>query len=180
VTAKKNFVTRVYAAFDTDRGMWLRAVRMLAELDCLFSLAKASEAIGATCRPEIVRADCASIDFVNLRHPALCLRDDDFIPNDVRLGGSQPRVVLLTGPNMGGKSTLMRMAAAGVIMAQLGMMVPAEKARIAPVDKIMTRMGAYDNMFSNSSTFKVELDECCKILKEATPRSLVILDGECS
>ncbi|KAH7092791.1 DNA mismatch repair protein Msh6 [Auriculariales sp. MPI-PUGE-AT-0066] len=178
VSVKKEFVQRVFAAFDQDRGVWLRAVRMLAELDCLFSLAKASEAIGATCRPDIVRGDRASIDFVNLKHPALCLRrDDDFIPNDVKLGSANaPRVILLTGPNMGGKSTLMRMTAAGVIMAQLGMLVPADSARICPVDKIMTRMGAYDNMFSNSSTFKVEMDECCKILKEATPRSLVILD----
>lgn len=77
---------------------------------------------------------------------------------------------------MGGKSTAMRMTAAGVIMAQLGMLVPAQKARLSPVDAILTRMGAYDNMFSNASTFKVELDECCKILRDATPKSLVILD----
>ena len=62
-------------------------------------------------------------------------------------------------------------------MAQLGMRVPATSARLTPVDSILTRMGAYDNMFSNASTFKVELDECCKILRDATPRSLVILDG---
>ncbi|EJD51320.1 DNA mismatch repair protein Msh6 [Auricularia subglabra TFB-10046 SS5] len=174
--AINSFKSRVFAAFDADRGIWLRAVRMLAELDCLFSLAKASEAIGATCRPEIVESDVASVEFKNLKHPALCLKRDEFIPNDVALGGSKPRVMLLTGPNMGGKSTLMRMTAAGVIMAQLGMLLPADSARISPVDAIMTRMGAYDNMFSNSSTFKVELDECCKILKEASPKSLVILD----
>jgi DNA mismatch repair protein MSH6 len=68
------------------------------------------------------------------------------------------------------------MTATGVIMAQLGMRVPAQSARLCPVDAILTRMGAYDNMFSNASTFKVELDECCKILRDATPRSLVILD----
>jgi DNA mismatch repair protein MSH6 len=61
-------------------------------------------------------------------------------------------------------------------MAQLGMYVPAKKARLSPVDGILTRMGAYDNMFTNASTFKVELDECCKILRDATPKSLVILD----
>ncbi|KZV87127.1 hypothetical protein EXIGLDRAFT_210105 [Exidia glandulosa HHB12029] len=177
-SAISSFSLRVYARFDADRGLWLRAVRMLAELDCLFSLAKASEAIGATCRPEVVESadGKASVEFKNLKHPALCLKRDEFIPNDVNLGGDAPRVMLLTGPNMGGKSTLMRMTAAGVIMAQLGMLLPADSARISPVDTIMTRMGAYDNMFSNSSTFKVELDECCKILKQATPRSLVILD----
>jgi DNA mismatch repair protein MSH6 len=75
-----------------------------------------------------------------------------------------------------GKSTVMRMTAVGVIMAQLGMFVPASKARLSPVDTILTRMGAYDNMFSNASTFKVELDECCKVLRDATPKSFVILD----
>ncbi|KAJ1310950.1 hypothetical protein OPQ81_009462 [Rhizoctonia solani] len=100
----------------------------------------------------------------------------DFIANSVRLGGQHPNVALITGPNMGGKSTVMRMTAAGVIMAQLGMLVPCESARLSPVDAILTRMGAYDSVFTNSSTFKVELDECCKILRDATPKSLVIMD----
>ncbi|KAF5372735.1 hypothetical protein D9757_011640 [Collybiopsis confluens] len=94
------------------------------------------------------------------------------------LGGYMGKIALLTGPNMAGKLTVMRMTATGVIMAQLGMFVPAESARLSPVDSILTRMGAYDNMFSNASTLKVELDECCKILRDATPRSFVILDGE--
>ncbi|THH03935.1 hypothetical protein EW145_g5888 [Phellinidium pouzarii] len=135
-SAIKDFRFRLFAEFDKDRDVWLRAVRTFAELDCLFSLAKSSAAIGEpACRPEFVE-----------------------------------------GPNMGGKSTVMRMTATGVIMAQLGMLVPAQSARLSPVDAILTRMGAYDNMFSNASTFKVELDECCKILRDATPRSLVILD----
>ncbi|KAL5499193.1 MSH6 [Sanghuangporus vaninii] len=177
--AIKNFKLRVFAEFDKDRDNWLRAVRTLAELDCLFSLAKSSLAIGEpACRPEFVDGDgeCAYLDFEELRHPTMCLKADNFIPNDVKLGGDVARVALLTGPNMGGKSTAMRMTAAGIIMAQLGMFVPAKRARISPVDAILTRMGAYDNMFSNASTFKVELDECCKILRDATPRSLVILD----
>ncbi|KAI5122644.1 hypothetical protein M0805_008727 [Coniferiporia weirii] len=175
-SAVKNFKFRVYAEFDKDRDVWLRAIRTLAELDCLFSLAKSSAAIGEpACRPEFVE-EGACLDFEELRHPALCLKSESFIPNDVKLGGNVARVALLTGPNMGGKSTVMRMTAAGVIMAQLGMLVPAKSARLTPVDAILTRMGAYDNMFSNASTFKVELDECCKILREATPRSLVILD----
>ncbi|KAI0697052.1 DNA mismatch repair protein Msh6 [Cytidiella melzeri] len=179
-TSIKNFRSRVYAEFDTDRGVYLRAIRVLSELDCLFSLARSSVALGEpSCRPEFIEGDCAWMDFEQLRHPALSVSAGfrgDFIPNDVKLGGDVARVALLTGPNMGGKSTAMRMTAVGIIMAQLGMRVPASKARICPVDAILTRMGAYDNMFSNASTFKVELDECCKILRDATPRSLVILD----
>ncbi|KAF8556832.1 DNA mismatch repair protein Msh6 [Imleria badia] len=176
-TAVRDFKGRLYEEFDTDRGVWLRAVRVLAELDCLFSLAKASVAIGEpSCRPEFVAGDAAFIEFKDLRHPTLAELKATFIPNDIKLGGEVERIALLTGPNMGGKSTAMRMTAAGVIMAQLGMRVPAQSARLCPVDAILTRMGAYDNMFSNASTFKVELDECCKILRDATPRSLVILD----
>ncbi|THV02566.1 DNA mismatch repair protein Msh6 [Dendrothele bispora CBS 962.96] len=178
-TAIKEFKYRLFAEFDTDRSIWLRAIRVFAELDCLLSLAKSSAAIGEpACRPEFIKGQSAWIDFKDLRHPTLAMssRLQDFIPNSVRLGGGVGKIALLTGPNMAGKSTVMRMTAMGVIMAQLGMYVPAEKARLCPVDAILTRMGAYDNMFSNSSTFKVELDECCKILRDATPKSFVILD----
>ncbi|KAH9917640.1 DNA mismatch repair protein Msh6 [Epithele typhae] len=172
-TAIKGFKNRLYAEFDADRSVWLRAVRVLAELDCLFSLAKASSALGEpVCRPELVEGEEAFVEFEELRHPALCASSSlkgDFIPNDVKLGGGVGRIALLTGPNMGGKSTAMRMTATGIIMAQLGMLVPAKSAKLCPVDSILTRMGAYDNMFSNASTFKVELDECCKILRDATP-----------
>ncbi|KAN0131698.1 DNA mismatch repair protein Msh6 [Lactarius tabidus] len=174
----KDFKFRLFAEFDKDRSVWLRAIRVMAELDCLFSLAKSSNAFGEpACRPQLVEGDMAWVEFEELRHPAMALRTkSDFIPNDVKLGGTVGRISLLTGPNMGGKSTVMRMTAAGVIMAQMGMYVPARSARLCPVDAILTRMGAYDNMFTNSSTFKVELDECCKIMRDATPKSLVILD----
>jgi len=119
--------------------------RVVAELDCLVSLAKASTDLDQPkCRPEFVRSEQAFIDFEELRHPAMCLRSE-FIANNVQLGGPQPRTVLLTGPNMAGKSTLLRMTAAAVIMAQLGCYVPAAKARLAPLDRIQTRMGAYDS-----------------------------------
>ncbi|KAH6917837.1 DNA mismatch repair protein msh6 [Coprinopsis sp. MPI-PUGE-AT-0042] len=178
-TAIKNFKYRVYAEFDKDRSQWLRTVRVVAELDCLFSLAKSSAAIGSpSCRPEFVDGDSAAVEFEEMRHPTISLSRnvDSFVDNNVKMGGNSAKVVLLTGPNMAGKSTLMRMTATGVIMAQLGMLVPASRARICPVDSIITRMGAYDNMFTNASTFKIELDECCKILRDATPKSLVILD----
>ncbi|KIJ46668.1 hypothetical protein M422DRAFT_74879 [Sphaerobolus stellatus SS14] len=128
-TVIKEYKYRIYGEFDVDRAIWLRAVKVVAELDCLFSLAKSSVALGEpACKPTFLKGD--------------------FIPNDVRLGDKVGRIMLLTGPNMA----------------------------LAPADSILTRMGAYDNMFSNSSTFKVELDECCKILRDATPKSLVILD----
>ncbi|GMK58904.1 hypothetical protein CspeluHIS016_0603460 [Cutaneotrichosporon spelunceum] len=175
-SAKKNFFRKLLSEFDNDRIAWLSMVRVIAELDCLVSLAKASfDMDEPKCRPEFVETEQAFVDFGDLRHPSMCLQRE-FIANDVQLGGDVARTTLLTGPNMAGKSTLLRMTAAGVIMAQLGCYVPAAHARLSPIDKIQTRMGAYDNMFANASTFKVELDECSKILREAGPNSLVILD----
>lgn len=143
--AKRAFFGNLLAEFDKDRQSWLKAIRVIAELDCLVSLAKASAALDSPkCRPEFIDSPQAFVDFTDLRHPSMCLRSA-FISNDVQLGGDQPRQVLLTGPNMAGKSTLLRMTAAAVIMAQLGCYVPAEKARLSPIDRIQTRMGAYDS-----------------------------------
>lgn len=105
--AMRDFKVRVFAEFDRDRDVWLRAVRTVAELDCLISLAKSSEALGEpACRPEFIDVEedqskgesvGASLEFEELRHPAMCMRADNFIPNDVRLGGGVARVALLTG-----------------------------------------------------------------------------------
>ena len=98
-TAIKGFKGRLFAEFDTDRSVWLRAIRVLAELDCLFSLAKSSIALGEpSCRPELVDGDAAFVDFEELRHPALSVvGNGEFIPNDVKLGGDVGRIALLTG-----------------------------------------------------------------------------------
>lgn len=97
----KSFRTRVYAEFDADRSVYLRAIRVLSELDCLFSLARSSVALGEpSCRPEFIEGDSAFIDFEELRHPALSVSAGfrgDFIPNDVKLGGDVARIALLTG-----------------------------------------------------------------------------------
>jgi DNA mismatch repair protein MSH6 len=95
----KDFKFRLFAEFDKDRSVWLRAIRVMAELDCLFSLAKSSNALGEpACRPQLVEGDVAWVDFEELRHPAMALRTkSDFIPNDVKLGGKVGRVALLTG-----------------------------------------------------------------------------------
>ena len=100
-TAIATFKSRLYAEFDVDRPLWLKTIRVFAELDCLFSLAKASSALGEpVCRPELVDGDEAFVDFEELRHPALVSLKGDFIPNDVRLGGGVGRIALLTGASL--------------------------------------------------------------------------------
>lgn len=97
----KDFKLRVYADFDADRTVWLSAVKIMAELDCLFSLAKSSASLDKpSCRPEFIEADEALVDFEELRHPSVALKNT-FIPNNVKLGGKAERIMLLTGPNMG-------------------------------------------------------------------------------
>ncbi|BGP39629.1 DNA mismatch repair protein msh6 [Rhodotorula kratochvilovae] len=173
-----DFQFKLYGEFDKHYSTWMAVINVVSQLDCLLSLSKSSAALGEPCvRPEIVESDTAIIEFEELRHPCVFSPSTDFIPNDVALGGDDAKnLMLLTGPNMAGKSTLLRMTCTAVIMAQLGCFVPAAKARIAPVDAIYSRMGANDFIFANASTFKVEMDDCNKILTKATPRSLVILD----
>lgn len=169
---------RFFARFDHDYKTWLAAVKIVAQLDCLISLAKASTAIGApACRPQFIEDEQARsiLEFSELRHP--CIETTtNFIPNDISLGGDEASITLLTGANAAGKSTVLRMTCIAVILAQIGCYVPAESASLTPVDRIMSRLGAHDNIFAGQSTFMVELSETKKILAEATPRSLVILD----
>ena len=174
----KAMAGRIFQLFDKDYKTWLATVKVVAQLDCMISLAKASTALGSPCcRPEFVEDDAARsvLDFQNLRHP--CLETTtNFIPNDISLGGTDPSLTLLTGANAAGKSTVLRMTCIAVILAQIGCYVPCDSARLTPVDRIMSRLGAQDNIFAGQSTFMVELSETKKILSEATPRSLVILD----
>lgn len=173
----KALAGRFFERFDEGYTTWLAAVRIVAQLDCLISLAKASTALGTpSCRPEFIEDDNerSVLEFKTLRHP--CIETTNFIPNDIALGGSDPCMNLLTGANAAGKSTVLRMTCVAVILAQIGCYVPCESARMTPVDRIMSRLGAQDNIFAGQSTFMVELSETKKILSEATPRSLVILD----
>lgn len=189
----KEVAGRFFTRFDEDYSTWLAAVRIIAQLDCLISLAKASSALGEpSCRPEFVNDERTVIEFEDLRHPCMLSNVTDFIPNDVQLGGSTANVNLLTGANAAGKSTVLRMVCTllicrtyisdirqtciAVIMAQIGCYVPSRSARLTPIDRIMSRLGANDNIFAAQSTFFVELSETKKILSEASPRSLVILD----
>ncbi|KAI0466260.1 DNA mismatch repair protein msh6 [Xylaria cf. heliscus] len=163
--------------FDVDYEIWLQAIRIVSQLDCLVSLAKASSSLGEpSCRPVFVDEERSVVEFTELRHPCMLNTVDDFIPNDIVLGGDSSKINLLTGANAAGKSTILRMSCTAVIMAQIGCYVPASSARLTPCDRIMSRLGANDNIFAAQSTFFVELSETKKILSEATPRSLVILD----
>ncbi|KAF4626298.1 hypothetical protein G7Y89_g11862 [Cudoniella acicularis] len=173
----KQVAGRFYARFDKDYTTWLQAVKVIAQLDCLISLAAASAALGEpSCRPQFVESERSVVEFEELRHPCMLPNVTDFIPNDVKLGGDAPNINLLTGANAAGKSTILRMTCVAVIMAQIGCYVPCVSATLTPVDRIMSRLGANDNIFAAQSTFFVELSETKKILSEATPRSLVILD----
>ncbi|KAI1424949.1 DNA mismatch repair protein msh6 [Xylaria sp. FL1777] len=168
---------RIFRRFDVDYEVWLQAIRIVSQLDCLVSLAKASSSLGEpSCRPVFVDEERSVVEFTELRHPCMLNTVDDFIPNDIVLGGDSAKINLLTGANAAGKSTILRMSCTAVIMAQIGCYVPASAARLTPCDRIMSRLGANDNIFAAQSTFFVELSETKKILSEATPRSLVILD----
>ncbi|KAF2965114.1 hypothetical protein GQX73_g8462 [Xylaria multiplex] len=168
---------RFFRRFDVDYEVWLQAIRIISQLDCLVSLAKASSSLGQpSCRPTFVDEERSVVEFTELRHPCMLNTVDDFIPNDIVLGGNSAKINLLTGANAAGKSTILRMSCTAVIMAQIGCYVPASAARLTPCDRIMSRLGANDNIFAAQSTFFVELSETKKILSEATSRSLVILD----
>ncbi len=173
----REVASRFCIRFDDDYKVWLSAVKIIAQLDCLISLAKASASLGEpSCRPVFSEGDRTVVEFEELRHPCMLNTVDDFIPNDIRLGGDSANISLLTGANAAGKSTILRMTCIAVILAQVGCYLPCLSAKITPVDRIMSRLGANDNIFAAQSTFFVELSETQKILSEATPRSLVILD----
>ncbi|PNP51768.1 hypothetical protein THARTR1_07537 [Trichoderma harzianum] len=173
----REVASRFCKKFDVDYETWLKAIKIISQLDCLVSLAKASMSLGQpSCRPQFVDEERSVLEFEELRHPCMINTVEDFVPNDIKLGGDQAKINLLTGANAAGKSTVLRMSCIAVIMAQVGCFVPATSARLTPVDRIMSRLGANDNIFAAQSTFFVELSETKKILAEATPRSLVILD----
>lgn len=149
-------------------------IQALATLDCLVSLAIVADQPGYV-RPEYT--DDIRISVREGRHPMVeQLLLDSYVPNDINLDTDQTRALLVTGPNMGGKSSYVRQVALIAIMGQIGSYVPAASATLGMLDAVFTRMGAFDNMLAGESTFMVELSETSDILKQATPRSLVILD----
>ncbi|KAK2845677.1 hypothetical protein Q7C36_010531 [Tachysurus vachellii] len=154
-----------------------KAVGYLATVDCLFSLAQVAKD-NNYCRPEVLEQE-SHIVIREGRHPVinmLMAEQDQYVPNDTDLQGEGKRAMIITGPNMGGKSSYIRQVALLTIMAQLGSFVPASEASFGIVDGIYTRMGASDNISKGRSTFMEELVEASEILSRATARSLVILD----
>ena len=156
----------------------------LAEVDVLGSLAHIA-ALRNYCRPHFDEAEKpehgGDLEIVEGRHPVIELQElatagDRFVPNDLFLDSATHNIVVLTGPNMGGKSTYLRQAALIVIMAQMGSFVPARAVRLGIVDRVFTRIGASDNVARGRSTFMVEMTETAAILHTATARSLILLD----
>lgn len=149
---------------------------VIAHLDCLLSFAKVAEEQGYV-RPMVDESDV--LDISQGRHAVIETQlpvGERYVPNDVYLDTERQQIVMITGPNMSGKSALLRQTALIAIMAQMGCFVPAERARIGLVDKVFTRVGASDSLSTGESTFMVEMTEAANILNNVTPRSLVLFD----
>ncbi|KAK4532191.1 hypothetical protein CCYA_CCYA11G3048 [Cyanidiococcus yangmingshanensis] len=189
-TAEREFARTVYTRFDASYSVWLALIRMLGEWDALTSLARVSfdnnEQLPMT-RPifgDVTIKACdghpaAAVDFQELWHPVLASRSGplQFVPNNIELDASRKPSMVLTGPNMSGKSALLRQVGVAVILAQMGCYVPAGRAHIrVPIDRLFTRIGARDRLTRAQSTFMVEMLETAEVLRHATSRSLVILD----
>jgi DNA mismatch repair protein MutS len=153
----------------------IQAGAVLAQLDVLTALAELAARHGY-CRPELVAEPVFEVEAG--RHPVLdaLMPPGDFVPNDIRLGADGGSILLITGPNMAGKSTYIRQVALIAVLAQIGGFVPARRARMGIVDRLFARVGATDELSRGQSTFMVEMTETANILHNATPRSLVILD----
>ncbi|MFH4977385.1 hypothetical protein AB6A40_004094 [Gnathostoma spinigerum] len=182
---RHDLMRRIFADFDSRHGLWSSAMKRVASFDVLVSFAVYSKTCGLSlCRPSFVYDVEKPVLFIKKGyHP--CLSGEaartfnsraTFIPNSVELGGSKPATILLTGPNMGGKSTIMRQVAVLVVLAQMGSLVPAQEMALSPVDRIFTRIGASDRISAGQSTFHVELTEANIILRNATQHSLVVMD----
>lgn len=149
---------------------------LIAHLDCLLSFMKVSQ-LQRYVRPVV--DDSEILDIKQGRHPVIETQlpiGEQYVPNDVLLDTEHQQIMMITGPNMAGKSALLRQTALIVLLAQIGCFVPAERARIGMVDKIFTRVGASDNISLGESTFMVEMTEASNILNNVTPRSLVLFD----
>jgi len=172
---------RIVSTFCEDAARWQDAANVGAIIDVLGSLAVVSEEMnascGAVCTPTVTPpTERTSLVADRLSHPCASSLARSFVPNDVRLGGDAPGFCLITGPNMGGKSTYLRQVCLAAIMAHVGADVPAAKFEMTAMDAVFVRMGAKDNLAGGQSTFMVELSETGAMLRRATANSLVALD----
>jgi DNA mismatch repair protein MutS len=178
VEIERRLFAELRAAIAAEAKRIRQTALALAEIDVLAGFATQAANRGY-CRPRF--DDSNDIEIVDGRHPVIEQQElggvsDRFVPNDLYLNGTTHAVLVITGPNMGGKSTYLRQAALTVLMAQMGSFVPARSARLGLVDRIFTRIGASDNLARGRSTFMVEMTETAAILNTATPRSLILLD----
>ncbi len=172
--------SRLFTELITDMAEFITPIQVdaniVAVIDCLLSFAKVSES-NRYIRPIIDDTDV--LDIKQGRHPVIETQlpiGERYVPNDVYLDTAKQQIMIITGPNMAGKSALLRQTALIVLLAQIGCFVPAESARIGLVDKIFTRVGASDNISLGESTFMVEMSEASNILNNVSPRSLVLFD----
>ncbi len=181
VELERRLFTELRTAIAAEAKRIRQTALALAEVDVLASLAHIA-ALRNYCRPTFVEsADGSKIEIIEGRHPVIEQQEmaggsERFVPNDLYLNGTTHNIMLLTGPNMGGKSTYLRQTALIVILAQMGSFVPARSARLSVVDRVFTRIGASDNLARGRSTFMVEMTETAAILHTATARSLILLD----
>ncbi|HLY91819.1 MAG TPA: DNA mismatch repair protein MutS [Candidatus Angelobacter sp.] len=179
VEIERRLFTELRTAIAAEAKRIRQTSLALAEVDVLAAMAFIAQNRGY-CRPQF-SADSDELEIIEGRHPVLELPDitgsnDRFVPNDLYLNSGTHAILLLTGPNMGGKSTYLRQTALAVLMAQMGGFVPARSARLPVLDRIFTRIGASDNLARGRSTFMVEMTETAAILNTATSRSLILLD----
>lgn len=172
--------SRLFNELVTDMAEFVPQIQInaniIARIDCLLSFAKAAEEHHYV-RPVV--ADDALLEIQAGRHPVIETQlpvGEQYVPNDIKLDTEKQQIMIITGPNMAGKSALLRQTALITLMAQMGSFVPADSARIGLVDKIFTRVGASDNISLGESTFMVEMTEASDILNNVTPRSLVLFD----
>jgi DNA mismatch repair protein MutS len=188
VEIERRLFTELRTAIAAEAKRIRQTALALAEVDVLASLAHIA-ALRNYCRPEfseeqgVAENAGSEIEIIQGRHPVIETQEmaggtsaDRFVPNDLYLNQTTHTILLLTGPNMGGKSTYLRQTALIAIMAQMGSFVPARSARLSMIDRIFTRIGASDNLARGRSTFMVEMTETAAILHTATPRSLILLD----
>ncbi len=181
VEIERRLFTQLRTAIAGEAKRIRQTALALAEVDVLASMAHIA-ALRNYCRPQFVEArDAGELEIIEGRHPVIEQQEmaggsERFVPNDLYLNGDTHNILLLTGPNMGGKSTYLRQTALIVILAQMGSFVPARTARLSVVDRVFTRIGASDNLARGRSTFMVEMTETAAILHTATARSLILLD----
>ena len=181
VEIERRLFTELRTAIAAEARRIRHTALALAEVDVLASLAHIA-ALQNYCRPTFAAADGnGEVEIIEGRHPVIEQQEmaggtERFVPNDLYMNGTTDNILLLTGPNMGGKSTYLRQTALIMILAQMGSFVPARSARLSVVDRVFTRIGASDNLARGRSTFMVEMTETAAILHTATARSLILLD----